>query len=107
MKPRMKSKSNVADAKHKGFRDLHKAGFIDMKKMKLYGAVCLAPIPNYSPSKIRALRSRHQLSQEALAGLLNANLSAVLRWERGLRKPVGPSAKLLNLLDRKGIEALT
>jgi putative transcriptional regulator len=33
-------------------------------------------------------------------------LSTVRQWEIGKKSPSGPSQKLLNLLDRKGLETL-
>jgi len=63
-------------------------------------------VPAYSKAKIRALRDRHRLSQAVLAAVLNTSLSTVRQWEIGEKQPSGPSLKLLNLLDRKGLEAL-
>jgi len=60
----------------------------------------------YSKTKIRALRDRHQLSQAVLAAVLNTSLSTVRQWEIGEKRPSGPSLKLLDLLDRKGLDAL-
>jgi putative transcriptional regulator len=74
--------------------------------MQQYDALCLEPIPKYSGSKIRALRTRHKLSQAVLATVLNTSLSTVRQWEIGDKQPSGPSLKLLNLLDRKGLEVL-
>lgn len=68
--------------------------------------LCLAPVPNYSSAKIRALRARHKLSQAVFASVLNTSLSAVRQWEIGDKQPSGPSLKLLNLLDKKGLEVL-
>jgi putative transcriptional regulator len=87
-------------------QDLHAAGFIDKRRMRQYDALCLAPIPDYSGEKIRVLRNRHKLSQAVLASVLNTSLSTVRQWEIGEKRPSGPSLKLLNLLDRKGLEAL-
>jgi putative transcriptional regulator len=56
--------------------------------------------------KIRALRQRHRISQAVLATILNTSLSTVRQWEIGAKQPSGPSLKLLDLLDRKGLEAL-
>ncbi|HTB22486.1 MAG TPA: DNA-binding transcriptional regulator [bacterium] len=94
------------EAVHDTAMDLHKAGFIDLRRMREYDALCLAPVPDYSGRKIRALRDRYKLSQAVLASLLNASLSTVRQWEIGEKHPAGPSAKLLNLLDRKGLAAL-
>ena len=83
------------------------AGVEDAKRrMREYETLCLAPIPTYSSKRIRALRDRHKLSQAVLALMLNTSLSTVRQWEIGEKRPSGPSLKLLNLLDRKGLEAL-
>ena len=102
-----KARSRIVDAVLETARDLHAAGFIDMRRMREYEALCLAPIPEYSSKRIRALRDRHKLSQAVLASVLNTSLSTVRQWEIGEKRPSGPSLKLLDLLDRKGLEALT
>jgi putative transcriptional regulator len=91
---------------HETVRDLRAAGFIDMRRMREYDALCLAPIPCYSSKRIRALRERYKLSQTVLASVLNTSVSTVRQWEIGEKRPSGPSLKLLDLLDRKGLEAL-
>jgi len=91
---------------HETAVDLHRLGFIDQRKMRKYDALCLAPIPTYGSEQIRSLRDRYQLSQAVLASLLNTSLSTVRQWELGDKHPSGPSQKLLNLLERKGMEAL-
>ena len=99
--------SPLLQAVHETATDLHRLGFIDQRKMRKYDALCLAPIPAYDSEKIRALRERYQLSQTVLASLLNTSASAVRQWELGDKHPSGPSQKLLHLLERKGLEALT
>ena len=110
MKPKTKTKtkptSRLFGAVHETARDLHAAGFIDLRSMRNYDALCLDPVPSYSSAKIRALRARHKLSQAVFASVLNASLSTVRQWEIGDKRPSGPSLKLLNLLDRKGLEVL-
>jgi putative transcriptional regulator len=101
-----KTTSRILDAVHETARNLRSAGFIDMRRMREYDALCLAPVPDYSSAKIRALRARHKLSQAVLASVLNTSLSTVRQWEIGEKHPSGPSLKLLNLLDKKGLEAL-
>lgn len=106
MTTRAKAGSRILDAVHETAGDLHTAGFIDMRTMQRYDALCLEPIPSYSSAKIRALRARHKLSQAVLATVLNTSLSTVRQWEIGDKQPSGPSLKLLSLLDRKGLEVL-
>ena len=106
MTNKLKSKSKIFDAVHATASDLHKLGFIDKRKMRNFDLLCLEPIPEYSGEEIRALRDHLQLSQAVLAAVLNTSLSTVRKWEIGDKHPSGPSLKLLNLLDRKGLEAV-
>lgn len=106
MTTRTKTKSRILEVVHETASALHRLGFIDQRKMRKYDALCLGPIPDYDSEKIRALRARYQLSQTVLASLLNTSPSAVRQWESGDKHPSGPSQKLLNLLERKGLEAL-
>ena len=106
MTTKTKAKSPILAAVHETARDLHSAGFIDKRRMKEYAALCLEPIEPYTSEKIVELRHRHHLSQAVLASVLNTSVSTVRQWEIGVKRPSGPSLKLLNLLDRKGLEAL-
>lgn len=101
-----KGKSPILDAVHSTATDLHALGFIDQRKMRKFDVLCLAPIADYDSEKIRSLRERYQLSQAALASMLNTSLSTVRQWELGAKHPSGPSQKLLSLLERKGFDAL-
>ena len=101
-----KTKSRILAAVHETAGDLYLAGFIDKRRMRQYDALCLAPVPSYSSRRIRALRQRYRLSQAVLASVLNTSVSTVRQWEIGEKRPSGPSLKLLDLLDRKGLEAL-
>jgi putative transcriptional regulator len=106
MTVKSKTTSKILASVHETALDLHAAGFIDMRSMKSYDALCLAPIPDYSSKKIRALRVRHKLSQAVFASVLNTSLSTVRQWEIGDKHPSGPSLKLLSLLDKKGLGVL-
>lgn len=101
-----KAKSRIFEAVHETADDLHRLGFINKRKMRKFDLLCLDPIPAYSSERIRALRDHLQLSQSVLAAVLNTSLSTVRKWEVGDKHPSGPSLKLLNLLDRKGLEAV-
>ena len=106
MNTKTQRKSRVLETVHESATDLHSAGFINKRRMREYDALCLEPIPRYSRNKIRTLRKRHHISQAVLAIVLNTSLSTVRQWEIGAKQPSGPSLKLLDLLDRKGLEAL-
>lgn len=106
MTTKTKTKSRIFEAVHETAGDLHRLGFIDKRKMRKFDVLSLAPVPEYDSAKIRALRDHLQLSQAVLAAVLNTSLSTVRKWEIGEKHPSGPSLKLLNLLERKGLEAV-
>jgi len=87
-------------------QDLASFGFISERRMKAYGILSIPPVKPFSNTKIRALRKRLNVSQSVLATVLNMSTSTVQKWEVGEKSPSGPSLKLLNLLDRKGIAAV-
>jgi putative transcriptional regulator len=105
-KTTVKAKSRIHEAVHETASDLHRLGFIDKRKMTRFDVLCLEPIPEYDSQRIRALRDHLQLSQAVLAAVLNTSLSTVRKWEVGDKHPSGPSLKLLNLLERKGLDAV-
>lgn len=106
MSKQAKAKSGILESVRRTATGLHKAGLIDIRRMREYDALCLPPVPHYSAAKIKSLRARHRLSQAVMAAALNASLSTVRQWEIGHKKPSGPAAKLLSVLDRKGLAAL-
>jgi putative transcriptional regulator len=103
--PESKS-SSILNAVHETAQNLQSLGFIDKRAMRRYDALCLDPIPNYTAEDICSLRGRYRISQAVLATVLNISLSTVQKWEIGEKHPGGPSLKLLNILDRKGLDNL-
>jgi putative transcriptional regulator len=106
MTTKRNAKSSILESVHETATDLHLLGFIDKRKMQQYDALCLEPVPAYDSGKIKNLRDRYRISQAVLAAVLNTSLSTVRQWEIGDKHPSGTSLKLLNILDRKGLEAL-
>jgi DNA-binding transcriptional regulator YiaG len=49
---------------------------------------------------------RTKVSQPVFAHVLNVRKDAACKWERGEKRPDGPSLKLLNLVRAKGLQAL-
>ena len=99
-------RSRILKAVDATMADLRRLGFIDKRKQRGIEALVLKPVPRYTGKQIRALRERVRVSQAVLASLLNTSASTVRKWEIGDKRPSGPSLKLLNLLDRKGLEAV-
>jgi len=105
-KTKPKTKSRILAAVHETSEDLYRLGFIDKRKQQNIEALCMEPIPAYDSARVRALREQLKLSQTVLASVLNTSASTVRKWEQGEKHPSGPSLKLLDLLERKGLEAV-
>lgn len=56
--------------------------------------------------QIRSLRQANNVSQAVFADALNTSISTVQKWESDVNAPQGPALKLLNLIQRKGLEAV-
>jgi putative transcriptional regulator len=91
---------------HDTAKDLRKAGLMDDMTMREFDALCLPKVKQYSARQIKRIRLRHKASQAVFAAYLNTSVSTVQKWEQGQKHPNGPSLKLLNLVDQKGLEAL-
>lgn len=63
-------------------------------------------IPVPSGEDIRAMREKAKLSQASFARKLNLSAGTVSQLERGVRQPQGPTLVLLDLIRKRGIEAL-
>jgi len=74
--------------------------------MREFDALCLPAPEPYAPEDVKALRARLRVSQPVLAAFLGVTKSTVAQWEQGAKKPRGPALRLLNLADRKGLDAL-
>ena len=87
-------------------KDLNKSGLVDEITMKNIEKLCLPEVKEYSPEQIVSIRKKLKLSQTALACIFNISPSTVQKWEGGRKKPTGASRKLLDIIERKGIDAL-
>jgi putative transcriptional regulator len=101
-----KVEGGILASVHKTAASLHKAGLVDKATMREFDALCLTPVEPLTPEEIRALREREQVSQPVFAHYLNVRKDAVSKWERGEKRPDGPSLKLLNLVKAKGLQAI-
>jgi putative transcriptional regulator len=97
---------DILKAVHETAKGLHKTGTMDAMTMREFDALCLPPVKSYTPAQIKRMRMRHKASQAVFAAYLNTSPSTVQKWEQGQKKPNGPWLKLLNLVDKKGLEAL-
>jgi len=91
---------------HETAQGLHQAGTMNAVTLREFDALCLPPVKDYSAARIKRLRQRSKASQAVFAACLNTSASTVQKWEQGQKRPNGPSLKLLDLVDRKGLEAM-
>jgi len=106
MSNKRRAGSDALKVAHETAKGLFKAGAIDQTTMNDFDALCLEPVKALSPGKIKTLRKRHNVSQPVFAAYLNVSAATVKAWEQGAKKPTGASLKLLNLVERKGLEAV-
>ncbi len=99
-------KSEALASAHELVEALHRAGGVDRKTMRDFDELCLTPIAEMPPEQIRALREREQASQAVFARYLNVTTGLISQWERGEKRPRGPSLKLLSLVERHGLQAI-
>lgn len=100
------AKKRILDTVHETAKGLRKAGVMDTQTMREFDALCLPPVKSLTGAQIRRIRMRNKASQAVFAAYLNTSPSTVQKWEQGQKKPNGPSLKLLNLVEQKGLEAL-
>lgn len=77
----------------------------DMARMK---ALCEEP-PEYPPERVVSVRTRvAKMSQAVFASFMNVSVSTVQKWESPSadKHPSGAAAKLLQLVESKGVDAL-
>jgi putative transcriptional regulator len=74
--------------------------------LRRFDVACLTPVEKLQPEKIKRIREKANMSQALFALALNVSTSLVSKWERGEKRPSGPSLKLLALADQKGVDAI-
>jgi putative transcriptional regulator len=100
------SKSLLTTAK-----DMHAGGIMDTRgyekiTKRLLGDAALSTTQPLTAKEIKALREKANLSQAVLADYLNVTVGYVSQLERGAARPRGSTLVLLNVIHRKGIEAI-
>lgn len=102
----MKKQSKILDMAADFARDLHEVGAIDKVTLREIEALNVPAIQNLTSAEIRAIRENNHVSQPVFARYLNVGTSTVAQWEQGQKRPSGASARLLDVVRRKGLQAL-
>lgn len=97
---------SILETVHETAEELTDAGVMKVMTLREFDALCLPEVKQYTPSEIKRIRVSNKASQGVFARYLNTSQSTVQKWEQGKKKPNGPSSKLLNLVERKGLKML-
>ncbi len=88
---------------------LGRLGLIDQHRLARIKALCLVEPPTYTPARVAAIRTRKaRMSQSVFAKLLNVSVSTIQKWEAPTagKHPSGAAAKLLQIIEQKGVGAI-
>lgn len=84
-------------------------GLITKPDLAQLRGLCQKP-PVYTPRMVALIRkNKARMSQSVFASLLNVSVSTVQKWEAedSGKRPSGAAAKLLQLIDQRGVDAIT
>ena len=98
--------SNIQDSINDIAHGLHRADLIDKKTLRELTDDELPMLHEYTGEEIRQLRQCQHLSQAVFAKYLNVSPAMIRSLEQGKRRAHGAILKLLNILERHGIEAM-
>ena len=102
-----KYRSDALAAIHETMEALKDVGAIDKQTMREFDDACLATVHVLSPEEIKSLRLRENISQPVFARYLNVSKNLISDWERGIKKPGGPALRLLTVIQKKGLTAIS
>jgi putative transcriptional regulator len=74
--------------------------------MREFDTSCLTTAEPLSAKEILKVRELEGVSQGVFARYLNVKPKLVSEWERGEKKPSGPSLKLLAIVKARGLNAI-
>lgn len=83
-------------------------GVLSKSDMAKIHVLCEQP-PEYTPDRVVSIRTKiAKMSQAVFASFLNVSVSTVQKWESPVadKHPSGAAAKLLQLVEAKGVDAL-
>jgi len=85
---------------------LYRANIINQKTLRELTDDELPEVIMYTGEEIQALRKKQHLSQAVFAKYLNVSPSIIRSLEHGTRHAQGAILKLLNIVNKHGIDAL-
>ncbi len=101
-----KFKSDAFEAIHSSVSGMYRAGTIDKTTMRHFDETCFSVPPTLEPAQIKSLRESNHVSQHVFARYLNTSDSTVEKWETGAKRPSGMALKLLEIVQKHGLQVL-
>ncbi|MDA8168490.1 MAG: helix-turn-helix domain-containing protein [Nitrospiraceae bacterium] len=111
MKTKKNKTSRLTRALLETARDMKDAGVLgkaayEKITLRHLGIKDRARLEPLTAEEIRKMREQAHLSQAVFARYLNVTVGYVSQLERGIKRPTGAALALLNVVHRKGIEAI-
>jgi putative transcriptional regulator len=85
---------------------MYRVGAIDKATMRRFDESCLSVPPQMGPERIKRIREKQRVSQPVFARYLNTSESTVEKWEAGVKKPSSMALKLLDIVEKPGLNML-
>ena len=106
-----KKDSRLTQALLETAKDMQQAGILTDEAygkitMRHLGIKHKSELLQLTGEDIRAIREQANMSQAVFAHYLNVTVGYVSQLERGTKRPTGAALVLLNVIRRKGIEAI-
>ncbi len=98
--------SDVPASVHETALGMAEASAMSKRTMKEFDEMCLTPVEDMAPERIREPRLKENASRAVFARHLNVTVGLASQWERGEKKPRGASLKLLTPVAKKGLATL-
>lgn len=98
--------SNIQDTINDLAQGLYKAKIIDKKTLREFTEEDLPVLHEFTGEEIQQLRKKEYLSQSVFAKYLNVSPAMIRSLEQGKRHAHGAILKLLNIVERHGINGL-
>ena len=99
-------KSAAFEAIHSSAKALNRVGAISKATMREFDDAAFVKLPELEPADIKRIREANNVSQPVFARFLNTSQSTIAQWESGLKRPSGMALKLLNVVEKHGLQTL-
>lgn len=97
--------NKILEKIHRSVTSAYEKGIVDLPTMQKFDKLCMIDSHPMLPKEIVHIRKDiAKVTQPEFAKLLNISSSTVAKWETGNKNPQGTALKLLNLIERKGID---